>query len=164
MEQFTPERIIYRLTFPHSISIITSAILAVSLSRRMKKIIVAISALCYFIVTCGVVVNFHYCMNRLASTAFYAGETKKCGKCGMEIHESKGCCRDEVRIVKLHDDQNKTLIPVYTIPAIEPVEIIPSEFIVAEFYNNSGQLHFQNHSPPLLSAQDTYLQNNVFRI
>jgi hypothetical protein len=103
-------------------------------------------------------------MDRLASTTLYVTEAKKCGQCGMEIHQSNGCCRDEVQIVKLQDDQNKTLITNFDIPAIEPVAMIPSEFIVARFYNPGEQRHFHNHSPPLLSAQDTYLQNNVFRI
>jgi hypothetical protein len=103
-------------------------------------------------------------MDRLASTTLYVTETTKCGQCGMEIHQSNGCCRDEVQVVKLQDDQNKTLITNFDIPAIEPVALIPSKFIVARFYNTSEQRHFHNHSPPLLSAQDTYLQNNVFRI
>jgi hypothetical protein len=142
----------------------TFQIFAIPLGRFMKKILVSISALCYFVVACGVVVNFHYCMDRLASTTLYVTEAKKCANCGMEIHRSKGCCRDEVHIVKLQDDQNKILITSYTIPAMEPVVTVPSDFIVADFYNINEQLHFYNHSPPLLSAQDTYLQNNVFRI
>jgi hypothetical protein len=130
----------------------------------MKKILVAISAVCYLVVTCGVLINSHYCMDRLASTTFYVGNPKKCGQCGMEIHESNGCCRDEVQLVKMHDDQNKTLVASFDIPAIEPVAIVPSEFIAAAFYNINEQRHFHNHSPPLLSEQDTYLQIGVFRI
>ncbi len=33
-----------------------------------------------------------------------------CGRCGMDTHESNGCCRDEVKVVKLEQDQNKTTI------------------------------------------------------
>jgi hypothetical protein len=103
-------------------------------------------------------------MDRLASTSFFASGIKKCGRCGMEIHQSNGCCRDEMQLLKLEDDQNKTTIADYTIPAMEAAPATPSEFIAAAFYNFSGQRHFLNHSPPLLSEQDTYLQDNVFRI
>ena len=130
----------------------------------MKKFILSIVAVCYFVVTCGVVINFHYCMDRLASTNFFVSEGKKCSRCGMDIHESNGCCRDEMQIVKLDEDQQKTVIGSYDIAAIEVLPVIPSEFLLAATYNISEKRHFHNHSPPLLSAQDTYLQNNVFRI
>ena len=81
----------------------------------MKKLVISIVALCYFAVSCGVVVNFHYCMDRLASTSFFAPEIKKCGRCGMDIHQSNGCCRDEMQLLKLEDDQNKTTIDDYTL-------------------------------------------------
>jgi len=130
----------------------------------MKKCILSIVAACYLVVTCGVVVNFHYCMDRLASTSLFVSQGKKCGRCGMEIHESNGCCRDEVQVIKMKEDQNKTLVASYSIPPIEATAVTVSEFIVAVSQQDDNQRHFHNHSPPLLSAQDTYLQNNVFRI
>jgi hypothetical protein len=130
----------------------------------MKKIIASISLLCYLAVTCGVIVNSHYCMNRLASVHLFQTSTDVCARCGMDTHESNGCCRDEVKVVKLEQDQNKTTIATFDLPSLEPIVLIPSEFIAASFYNIDEQRHFHNHSPPLLSAQDTYLQINVFRI
>lgn len=103
-------------------------------------------------------------MNRLASVQLYDTSVDVCGKCGMDIHESNGCCRDEITVVKLVQDQNKTPLLAFEIPALETKAITPSEFIVAPFANFDEQRHFHNHSPPLLSAQDIYLQNNVFRI
>jgi len=82
----------------------------------------------------------------------------------METHESNGCCRDELKVVKLDQDQNKVAFLTIEIPSIENISSITSEFIVAPFETNIEQRHFYNHSPPLLSEQDTYLQNNVFRI
>ena len=130
----------------------------------MKKIIASISLLCYFAVTCGVIINSHYCMNRLASVQLFGTAVDVCGRCGMDTHESNGCCRDEVKVVKLEQDQNKTTIASYDIPTLVSIVSIPSDFIVASSYNFDEKRHFHNHSPPLLSAQDTYLQNNVFRI
>ncbi len=130
----------------------------------MKKLIATISILCYFAATCGIIMNFHYCMNRLASVHLFETSAKYCANCGMETHQSKGCCKDEVKIAKLQQDQNKIPVVLYTLPALEQEFIIPSEFISAAFINISIQRHFHNHSPPLLSEQDTYLQNGVFRI
>ena len=130
----------------------------------MKKIIASISFVCYFAISCGVIINSHYCMNRLASVHLFKTSVDTCGLCGMDTHESNGCCRDEVKIVKLQQDQNKIPVLTYEIPALEKIVIIPSGFMVASFHNVNEHHHFHNHSPPLLSEQDIYLQNNVFRI
>ena len=130
----------------------------------MKKIIFSISFLCYFAATSGIVINSHYCMKRLVSTHLFETSPEVCGRCGMEIHKSSGCCRNEVKVVKLDQTQNKIPVVTYNLPALEVIVTTPSAFIVASFENNGEQRHFHNHSPPLLSEQDTYLQNNVFRI
>lgn len=115
-------------------------------------------------VTAGVVINFHYCMDRLASTKLFEKKAKKCGKCGMHTENSNGCCRDEVKIVKMEEDQQLTVEFSYSLPSIEGLTHETSEFIIASFYNVPVTRHYQNHSPPLLSAQDSYLRNSVFRI
>jgi hypothetical protein len=130
----------------------------------MKKIAVPILLICYLAVSTGVIVNFHYCMNRLASTELFAGESKHCGKCGMQTDESHGCCHDEVKIVKMDGDQNITASISFNLPVIEALFHQVSDFMVASFYNVPGATRYQNHPPPLISAQDTYLQNGVFRI
>jgi hypothetical protein len=103
-------------------------------------------------------------MNRLASVNLFETSVDICGRCGMDTHESNGCCRDEVKVVKLEQDQNKTTITTFDLPSLEPIVSVPSDFIVTSFYNIDEKRHFHNHSPPLLSAQNTYLQINVFRI
>jgi hypothetical protein len=102
-------------------------------------------------------------MDRLASTSFFGTEKKKCGQCGMDIHQSNGCCRDEVLVIKMNNDQDSHAIAFEnTVPAT--LQFTPSVFIVASFQHTEVQRHFHNHSPPLLSGQDIYLQHNVFRI
>jgi len=130
----------------------------------MKKFIASISLLCYFVVTTGVVINSHYCMKRLVSTHLFEAKVKVCGNCGMETHDSNGCCRDEIKVVKLVQDQSNNLLVSFQFLSLEPIQSIPSDFIVSSFFNIDVIRHFHNHSPPLLSAQDTYLQNGVFRI
>ena len=130
----------------------------------MKKITVVILLLCYLAVSAGVIVNFHFCMDELASARLYEKKAKKCGKCGMHTENSNGCCRDEVKIIKMDDDQKVTLSFSYSLPALETPDHETSQFIIASFYNVPLIRHYKAHAPPLISAQDTYLQNSVFRI
>ncbi len=130
----------------------------------MKKTVAVISLACYLLVTTGVVINYHYCMKRLASTQLFGSAKTFCGKCGMHTKKSNGCCRDEVKVMKLQTDHNSFSAEAYSIPPVAILAVTPSQFIAALFYNINEQRHFHNHSPPLLSAQDTYLQINVFRI
>jgi len=130
----------------------------------MKKITVVILLFCYLAASAGVIVNFHFCMDKLASARLYEKKAKKCGKCGMHTESSTGCCRDEVKVIKMEDDQKVTVSFSYSLPALETLGHESSEFIIASFYNVPLIRHYQTHAPPLISAQDTYLQNSVFRI
>lgn len=120
----------------------------------------------YLAVSSGIVVNFHYCMDRLASTEWFAMEGKQCGKCGMEMHKSHGCCHDEVKVVKMEDDQKITPTIAVDFSSLQMPAQVPSEFISTSFYNSNITRHPDNHPPPLLSmaGQDTYISNCVFRI
>jgi hypothetical protein len=103
-------------------------------------------------------------MNKLASTELFATESKKCEKCGMNIHQSDGCCRDEVKVVKMEEDQKITPTLQFEFPASENIAQVPSAFISTSFYNVIVENDYDNHPPPLLTEQDTYIENCVFRI
>jgi hypothetical protein len=152
--------IIKSLTFGH----FYFSIFQLSLLLTMKKIIVSITLLCYLAVTCGIIINFHYCMNRFTSVQFFVTENKTCPRCGMHIIKSHGCCRDEVKIIKMKVDQKTASDISFELPALDVMGHFPSQFIVTSFFNVEETRHYKNHSPPLLSEQDTYLQNGVFRI
>ncbi|MES1220029.1 MAG: hypothetical protein ABUT20_31290 [Bacteroidota bacterium] len=131
----------------------------------MKKASVIILAVLYFAVSSGMIVNMHYCMNRFASADFNPASGKKeCGICGMHKAKSHGCCHDEVKLVKLQDDQNKASVVAFDFTSFQSIAIIPSIFIATSFYNANETNHCREHLPPLLSMQDTHLQNCVFRI
>lgn len=130
----------------------------------MKKLVLTISFLCYLTVTCGVVVNLHYCMDRLATVHFFGEESDQCRQCGMMSHEKNACCHDEVKVFKLEQDQNKVGSTDYTPFSVSEMPIVPSVFLNAPFESESGHVSIVANPPPLLSEQDTYLQINVFRI
>lgn len=103
-------------------------------------------------------------MKKLVSVRLFETKAKTCGQCGMEMHDNPGCCHDETKVVKLVQDQVKIPVTNFELPAAEAIPVEISDFIATSSYNVNEERHFNNHSPPLLSAQDTYLQIKVFRI
>ena len=129
----------------------------------MKKSLASITLLVYLAFSCGVVINYHYCMGHLNSVKIFGKKSDKCGTCGMHIGKKHKCCGDESVVIKVQDDQQISQT-VHSLAVADAVATIPSEFIITPFYNNDVSRHNQNHSPPLITEQDTYLQNCVFRI
>jgi len=105
-------------------------------------------------------------MDRFSSADFgFATNQQQCDKCGMNKEKSHGCCHDEIKLVKIEDDQNKTSQIFFDFTSVKATAIIPSLFITASFYNNNEEADQSvYHSPPLPDQQDAYLQNCVFRI
>jgi hypothetical protein len=103
-------------------------------------------------------------MRRLISVHLFEKSPEVCGKCGMDTHDSGGCCRNEIKVVKLVQDQNSITPATIEIPSLKKMIAIPSDYLVASFHSVFVKRYFHNHSPPLLSEQDTYLRNSVFRI
>lgn len=81
----------------------------------------------------------------------------------MPMEKSHGCCKDEVKIVKLQNDQNTTTVS-YSIKIVEAPALIPSDFIAASTITPDKFQKQENHIPPELSDQELYLYNSVFRI
>ena len=129
----------------------------------MKKLLSAIIIIVYVSMSCGVIINLHYCMGRYQSFDLYASGKNECGKCGMPTDKPHGCCKDEVKIVKLQDDQNKATIS-YNIKNIDAPVMIPSDFIAASPITTDKLQKQEDHEPPGLSGQDMNLHNCVFRI
>jgi len=128
----------------------------------MKKVIASLTVVVYFAFACGVMVNYHYCMNSIDSIRLYKTTSDWCTNCGM--HAAKhGCCHDEVKIVKLQDDY-QTSSASFVFETIQPVITTPSEFLSAVLLNDESKADKTDHSPPLLPTQEVYLQNCVFRI
>lgn len=129
---------------------------------RMKKFAASILILVYFTVTTGFVVSVHYCMGKLSSVELgYTGKSE-CGKCGMNLEKSHGCCKDDVKLVKVQVDQNfaKTTSPDFSL-ALSANNSFADHSPSLQSLNNAG--YPLPHGPPL-DKQDTYLQNRVFRL
>lgn len=128
----------------------------------MKKLVSAILLVIYFTLSSGVVINLHYCMNRFDSVKLGTAKTEICGRCGMHSQDASGCCHDEVKFVKLQNDQQAS----YALFNFDTPSVILTtpEFIISEgLISGQKASPVNNHSPPL-NKQDTYLLNCVFRI
>lgn len=130
----------------------------------MKRLLISLIALIYFTVSSGMVMSVHYCMGKISDVQVNQVPEERC-ICGMSKKEtsSKGCCKTEFKMVKL-DDIHKASSASYDIQI--PVALVPRSLSLLEVsssYSND-KVYIDIHGPPLLSEQDTYLLNCVFRI
>ena len=128
----------------------------------MKKLAASILLLVYFTVSTGFVVSIHYCMNRVNGVELGDNSSEECGKCGMKIGDSDGCCKNDVKIVKMQVDQ--AFAKVMTVNfALSLPELLINEYSTGLDINSLHEDYPLTHGPPL-SEQDIYLRNCVFRL
>lgn len=127
----------------------------------MKKILAAILLTFYVTASSGVVINIHYCMNKIDSMKLGESSGDRCGKCGMESDVANGCCHDEIKIIKIQDEQKINQVD-FELPSPEKQIASEGQFVIRLLAIGKKSL-LNNHSPPL-SEQDNYLFNCVFRI
>jgi len=140
----------------------------------MKKFLVTILALVYLTTSVGATVHMHYCMDKLVAWGLGHEKSgkKSCPSCGMEKtttgkhcgKESKGCCKDEQKIVKLENDQkiSEASLQLTQIPAeaITPVHFDYS----LEYVSSLTEEYPLTHAPPPSGATPVYILNCNFRI
>lgn len=130
----------------------------------MKRILTSIIAIIYFFISSGMVMSIHYCMGKISSVDLSHNSTETC-ICGMSLKETsnKGCCKTEITMLKL-EDNHKAAYAFYDIQA--PVAVVPAAVSLLHDIDlmHSAKVNADIHGPPLLSEQDTYLLNCVFRI
>ena len=128
----------------------------------MKKLFASILLLVYFTVSTGFVVSVHYCMNKLDSVALGDNHQEECGKCGMLVTDSMGCCKSDVKVVKMKLDQTiaTSTFPDFSVELATPIE--SDYFLYQEDIVETKKYPLANGPP--LSGQDIYLQNCVFRL
>lgn len=141
----------------------------------MKKFLVTILAFVYLSSNIGATINMHYCMDKLVVWRLGDGKTKSkaCPYCSMaktsqDKHcgkESKGCCKDEQKIVKLENDQKISEASPF------PFSQIPSEAITPVFFDYSVEYASSlteeyplTHAPPRTKDVSLFVLNCVFRI
>lgn len=129
----------------------------------MKKLLAFLLLVVYLCVSTGFTVSTHYCMNKQRSVELGAVQKNFCEKCGMLKRESHGCCRDEVRMVKLQQDTQvaKLLLPSFELAL--PI-VFTTTHLLTPFYNFAEQHVAIAFSPPLLHDENLCVDYCVFRI
>lgn len=130
----------------------------------MKRVLVFIMALLYFTVSSGLAMSVHYCMGEISSVEVNHNSNDPC-ICGMSKQQTakKGCCRTEFTMIKL-DDTHKASSVIYEIQSPEMILPRPISLIDVPVIPAAEPEYADVQGPPLLSEQDTYLFNCVFRI
>jgi len=131
----------------------------------LRKGFLIIILFVYLAASAGVVVNFHYCMNQLASLSFSHEadhEDGTCGGCGMDKSENS-CCKDHLITYKIEDCHQ----PAASVS--EPAVCVSflHLFIQADTpdaLTASQSLVVFDHSPPSGSFNKRYRDLQVFRI
>ena len=140
----------------------------------MKKFVTATLAVFYMSASTGATLHLHFCMDKLVAWGFGKEKANKdsCPYCGMvktsaDKHcgkQSKDCCKDEQKQVKIEKDQktaeaglnfvkpilqsaDNSTFDLPTIAISSPVEDYPT-----------------SHAPPRMGNCSLFLRNCVFRI
>lgn len=128
----------------------------------MNKLLTGILAFLYMAFASGIVVNIHYCMGKRESVEYaYHNNGDICSNCGME--NKKGCCHNEIKIVKIADDQQvaKANPPLLHLTA----GVIPGSVNFFQPIQGLDQnIGLTYHSPPDKKGSSHYLFACVFRI
>ena len=129
----------------------------------MKKLLIIPVMFIYLFAVSGIMITAHYCGQELESWNVYV-ESDGCAgdDCSDVPEEEDGCCKDEIRLMKLKIDQTiaKLVQHHFSAPVIPTVSfsyLLPPP--ITDYITEEPVAH----GPPL-SEQDTYLQNRVFRI
>ena len=102
-------------------------------------------------------------MDELVSWSLVSGGESICSNCGMHKEDSKGCCKDEQKQVKLDEEQKIT--NVFTSAFSCPIEISVLPVDHYTFVTSSVAITCPvSHAPPDKAPIPVYLSNCVFRI
>lgn len=127
----------------------------------MKRIAAICLSLVYLAMVSGVVVNIHYCMGKVASVALGHSESDRCGDCGME---NQGCCKDEVKVVKVADTHAFSS-PHFQVDKPEPRHVVPAYvFDDARALSSLGLTDSHGSPPTARDGRARCILHRVFRI
>ncbi|MFI5131197.1 MAG: hypothetical protein ACHQFX_14440 [Chitinophagales bacterium] len=79
----------------------------------MKKTTALLLSILYFAFSSGATIHLNYCMGRLVTKTLMYDPSMNCSVCGMEQNQGDGCCSEEIKQLKIDNDQD--------LPGTEPV-------------------------------------------
>lgn len=131
----------------------------------MRRFVVALLAILYLTTASGATVHFHYCMGKFVNASLVHNEdgTHECENCGMTKKQSKGCCKDEQKVIKTDVSEKGHSIVFDT---QSHTAVVPSLAVTPVFANRAQVLAFTRLTvpPPLARSCPIYIQVCNFRI
>ncbi|MDB5249252.1 MAG: hypothetical protein JWQ40_3646 [Segetibacter sp.] len=131
----------------------------------MKKLTLILLLLIYGVSSSGMSITVHYCMSEVAGWKL-SGKTSSslCASCGMEEEGNKGCCRDETKIIKSENDQQR--VEMFFDSHKVPVTLISSNYSDYNLNCLSNTIEELpcSHAPLCKLKVPVYISNCVFRI
>jgi hypothetical protein len=115
----------------------------------MKKIVAFFFMLIYSFATVGATIHTHYCMGKAIEASFFKDSHDFCSKCGMPSKDTKGCCKEEAKYLKIKAEHSKTVLHNKFATCCSQF-ILPTYFITnspVKFKYNANQKYYK---PPLI--------------
>jgi hypothetical protein len=136
------------------------------LQHIVKKFFALILSILYLTTSTGATVQLHYCMDKLIGWDLNGNNNEKCSRCGMEKSKShkKGCCKDEQKQVKIHNDQKVTESSLNLVQFSSQVAHIPFDLFTVEGLQSIAQKFPVTHAPPRHEKVPDYLFYCIFLI
>ena len=129
----------------------------------MKSVSTFLLLIIHFVVTTGFSVSTHYCMGKIDGISLGVAKTDQCSVCGMHTEDSNGCCRDEIKVVMLQQDEQLAKVIVSSF-GVDQHFATTSSYYISERQKLHIPINEFSVIPPLLNSQPVYLSNRVFRI
>ncbi|MCT2564013.1 HYC_CC_PP family protein [Chryseobacterium herbae] len=126
----------------------------------MKKILAILFSVFYFGFSSGAAFSVHFCMEELVSVS--QKTTDICGKCG--VKEKKGCCKTEIKVVKVDDSQKSDLLMIDFLSQIAPTLTQQDFFFTDRSFSATKFTQIRINGPPEYRPVPIYLNHCNFRI
>ncbi|CEJ69261.1 HYC_CC_PP family protein [Chryseobacterium oranimense] len=126
----------------------------------MKKILAILFSVFYFGFSSGAAFSVHFCMEEFVSVS--QKTTDICGKCG--VKEKKGCCKTEIKVVKVDDSQKSDLLKIDFSNQIAPTFIQHEFFFIDKSFSASKFTQIKINGPPEYRPVPIYINHCNFRI
>lgn len=126
----------------------------------MKKILAILFSIFYFGFSSGAVFSVHYCMQEFVSVSQKADDI--CGKCG--VKDKKGCCKTEIKVVKVDDSQKSDLLKIDFLEQISEIPVKHQFASVDRSFSATKFTQIQINAPPESKAVPIYINHCNFRI
>lgn len=132
----------------------------------MRKVLIGLIAVFYLTCSAGLVVNFHHCMDQLASVSLFDDKDHNdgnCSRCGMDKKEFS-CCNDQSISLKIEDTHQPAF--EIDIPFVQFQKVVHyNENLNCSFLSQHDLTSFQEYeSLPRLLSNKRYKTLRVFRI